>query len=206
VKENLFIYNFIIILVAGLGLITDIKNAPTMFMPFAISSYSILYLQKHQSESSSSWNKVEATMPVKKRSVILSKYMSFLIFIGIGCLIAGSYIVVFNILTSVMIWEKYLINLFLLVIGSMISSGAFLYPIVLTLGERENSTGLILAFICAGTSLYLISKIARRFLELGSVLELSEYLPFFLVYLGVSVIVFIVSYFISVRIYEKNEY
>ncbi|OBR65256.1 hypothetical protein A7K91_19930 [Paenibacillus oryzae] len=152
-------------------------------------------------DEASKWNKLEITLPVTRRAIISAKYLSFLLLILMG-------------------FATSLITLALHFLGGefdfdMIISGygyglqlsfstiALVYPLILLLGAEKSET---LLFIAAGFSYglrvlvwYILFLSDHTIQFKGS--AIVEYVS-----VAIALIMFVLSYFLSVRIHRNKEF
>ncbi len=202
-KDNILGSLLVILFVAVIGVL---ENSHLNVILLAISTFPILYMSYCQRETVANWNKLEKIMPIRANTVVLSKYVCFLLFIGIGCFVVGIYALI-NMIIGVMIWEPFLISLFLLVLGLHISIGAFFYPLSYKMDNGESQLiALMVAIILSTVLLYLTVQVGMVILELEHIFEIIEYPSFGIVYAIGMIVLFIFSYFIAQKIYAKKEF
>lgn len=154
-------------------------------------------------DESSKWNKMEITLPVKRKSIVTAKYISFIILIFIGLL--------FTLLTLLI--QRFIgakINSYILLEGYSyglslsISTVALLYPIILKFGANKNETMLMVAvgiaiairFLVWGILNLLIGNFTLNF----NGVEVGVYTVVF------SILLFIASYIISIYIHKIKSF
>lgn len=154
-------------------------------------------------DESSKWNKMEITLPVKRKSIVTAKYISFIILIFIGLL--------FTLLTLLI--QRFIgakINSYILLEGYSyglslsISTVALLYPIILKFGANKNETMLMVAVGIAITIRVLVWGILNLFIGNFTLnfngIEVGVYTTVF------SILLFIASYIISIYIHKRKSF
>lgn len=152
-------------------------------------------------DEASKWNKFEITLPVTRRAVISAKYISFLLLILMG--FATSLITValqglWGELDFGMIISGYGYGLQL-----SFSTIAIVYPLILKLGAEKSDTLLLTA---AGLSFglrillwYLLFLSDKTISFVGS--NIVDYVS-----LALALVMFVLSYLLSVRIHRNKEF
>lgn len=154
-------------------------------------------------DESSKWNKMEITLPVKRKSIVTAKYISFIILIFIGLLFT-----LLTLLIQSFIGAK--INSYILLEGYSyglslsISTVALLYPIILKFGANKNETMLMVAVGIDITIRFLVWGILNLFIGNFTLnfngIEVGVYTTVF------SILLFIASYIISIYIHKRKSF
>ena len=154
-----------------------------------------------QIDESSKWNKFELTLPVKRRTIINAKYVSFIILIAFGILISTLTAIVFIVFKgSVDIKDLILGYCFGLTLS--IATPAFMYPFILKMGAEKSDLIIVLSGGLSVVLMYSISILLSLF-----VTGISFRSPIVgITAVIVSVLLFILSYFLAVWIHRNKEY
>lgn len=147
-------------------------------------------------EFSSKWGKYKLTLPVKRIDIVKSLYINQLLWIMIGLLFVGIIIALSYLLHGIT-FEQFEGISGVLVLGISISltMGAIFIPMVYLAGEDKTIVFLIISLICAlGIATLLFNILFNRPL----------FGPFMLI--GCSILLFIVSFPLTVGIFKKKEY
>ena len=154
-----------------------------------------------QADESSKWGKFAITLPVKRRTIIHAKYVSSILLIAVGLIISTPTAV----LSSILIGD---INPDSIVFGYCFgltlsfSTVAFMYPILLKIGAEKHELVLILACGFSVGIMLLVSLILSLFKDginfRSSIVGITSVV--------VSVLLLVLSYFISVRMHGSKEY
>lgn len=149
----------------------------------------------------SKWNKFECTLPIRKNTIILAKYLSFCMLILFGFVI--------SILTGVLVLFKWTsVNMSSLIWGYeygltlSIIVAAIMYPVMLKIGTEKNELIILLsAFIAVIFMLF----IALFLSPLTGGMNLHSPLVG-IVSVCISLLLLLVSYFVSLWIYKNKEF
>jgi hypothetical protein len=152
-------------------------------------------------DAASKWNKFEITLPVTRRNIISAKYISFLFLILIG--IATSLITVafqglWGELNSKMIISGYGYGLQL-----SFSTIAIVYPLILKLGAEKSET---LMFAAAGLSFGLRLLVWYLLYLSDKTINFKSSIIVDYVSLALALVMFVLSYLLSVRIHQNKEF
>lgn len=167
---------------------------------FAGLSYTLLF-----NNSKSKWDKFELSAPVSRKDVIKSRYLSFLGYALLAIILAslafaGSYLFggMFNLDRLSM---GYTVGIILL-----LGVPAFLHPLVLVLGIDK---GQFLFLVATGLSLAILFVPSLVLGAVSGVVDVTDPLFATVIYRGIAiaivVVLFVVSYYLSVSIYSKKD-
>ena len=149
----------------------------------------------------SKWNKFERTLPIKYNDIIKAKYISFAILILLG-IVMGSITTIYAYVTNgysnvQSIFYGYEFGLTL-----SANTAGIMYPLMLKIGTEKNEMIMILSAIAAVGLLILLSAILKPLTG-----EMNMKHPLVgIVSAIVAVVIFIASYFVSVKIYQHKEF
>ncbi|WP_037284481.1 ABC-2 transporter permease [Saccharibacillus sacchari] len=151
-------------------------------------------------DESSKWNRFEITLPVTRYSIINAKYISFLMLIMMGVVVSLVTVALQRLrgeLSAELLFTGYSFGLQL-----ALTTIAIVYPLILKIGAEKSDT---LLFVAAGLAVGL------RFL-IWYLLYLSDDTINFKstivdqISLGLAIVMFVLSYGVSVMIYRKKEF
>lgn len=149
----------------------------------------------------SKWNRFELTLPVKYNDIIKAKYISFvmLLLFGIvmGSITAISVCVISGLSDMQAVLYGYEFGLTLAA-----TTAGIMYPLMLKIGTEKNELIMILSGIASIGLLVLISAILT---PLTGEMNMKHSLVG-IVSTTVALAIFIISYFVSVRIYCHKEF
>ncbi|MBP1904535.1 uncharacterized protein YacL [Paenibacillus turicensis] len=152
-------------------------------------------------DAASKWNKFEITLPVTRRNIITAKYISFLFLILIGVatsLITVAFQGLWGELNSKMIISGYGYGLQL-----SFSTIAIVYPLILKLGAEKSET---LLFAAAGLSVGLRLLVWYLLFLSDKTTNFKSSIIVDYVSLALALLMFVLSYFLSVRIHRNKEF
>lgn len=153
-----------------------------------------------QKDGASKWNKFELTMPISRADVIKARYISFVLYILLGIFMAILSAMIFYVVTGAVNTERMGYG-FIFGVSFAMSIPTFMTPLILIFGTDKNEV-LLMVSIILGLGLFLVSSVViTTFLRDFS----NANLVFRLGYLIFSIVLFAVSYFLSVFIYKRKE-
>ncbi len=195
-----------IIALIGFGLFSS-QGASTMalsYVSFAImGSFAGLSFTLLFNNSKSKWERFELTAPVTRVDVIKCRYISFLIFCIIGLAIGGTIFLLSSVINGVIDWDFFsrgiIIGILLLILAP-----AIMHPLILKFGI-EKGQPIFMISVALSIGVYALPSLvfnswfaALPNQELANIIYRAITILF-------SFIMFIVSYFISVKIYAKQD-
>lgn len=153
-----------------------------------------------QKDAASKWNKFELTMPISRKDVVTARYLSCILYVLIGVVMALLNVLVFYLVTGTVNPERVSYG-FAFGLGFALSIPIFMIPLVLIFGT-DKSESLMAVSIVVGLALFVgSSAIMTPFLKDTAN---SDFL-FRASYVVFSIVLFVVSYVISCCIYKKKE-
>lgn len=179
--------------VMGIAVIVIPEQTPQMyFILIGIVGFSINAATAIGNEFSSKWGKYKITLPVKRTDIVKSMFLNQLLWIIIGVLFVG-----IGLSLSFMLHEfsfeqfRVLIGLFVLGISISLIMGALFIPLIYLAGEDKIIVFLIISLLCAlgfSAMLFNIPLFGQSILIFSSLL------------------LFILSYPLTVYIFKRKEY
>ena len=159
-------------------------------------------------ESVSKWCKYKLTLPVRKKEIVKSQYISHLIWT-----MAGTGIVALFILLTVLIHgDRYFYYGFrdavTLILGGGVLAvfmGAVSYPLYYWWGGEKTEVILLLSVLVSGAAIGGLSLLINMLTGEGMVSDTEYYLSL-LVILGVAAAAFTGSYYLTSWIFRQKEY
>lgn len=149
----------------------------------------------------SKWNKFELTLPVKYNDIIKAKYISFAILFLFG-VVMGNITAISVYVTSGFSNMQSILYGYELGLTLAATTAGIMYPLMLKIGTEKNELIMILSAIASIGLLVLVSAILT---PLTSEMNMRHSLVG-IVSTIVALAVFIISYFVSVRIYRHKEF
>ncbi|HCU3057521.1 TPA: ABC-2 transporter permease, partial [Clostridioides difficile] len=148
------------------------------------------------------WDSYVLTMPINRNDIVLSKYLTMLIFSFIGVLVSLIVSVTIGYFKNTLILnETLLINALILSIS--VCFGSLILPLIYKFGTERVRLLMILCFLVPTLALLVFKSILENIsspISIEIILNTLVYsLPF------VAILLFVISYFISSKIYSKKE-
>ncbi|HCQ5613891.1 TPA: ABC-2 transporter permease [Clostridioides difficile] len=148
------------------------------------------------------WDSYVLTMPINRNDIVLSKYLTMLIFSFIGVLVSLIVSVTIGYFKNTLILnETLLINALILSIS--VCFGSLILPLIYKFGIERARLLMILCFLVPTLALLVFKSILENIsspISIEIILNILVYsLPF------VAILLFVISYFISSKIYSKKE-
>ncbi len=150
----------------------------------------------------SRWDKFELTMPITRTNVVTARYLFFLSLIGIGIFTTIPTYLFYRIAGGTLAFADGIGGMAYGTSVALLTS-AFMYPIILKIGADKNELIIVLcavgaAFLHIGFSFFALPFSAdTEIFILKTAPQLTA--------LGCSSVVFVLSYFLSCRIYARKE-
>lgn len=148
------------------------------------------------------WDSYVLTMPISRNDIVLSKYLTMLIFSFTGVLVSLIVSVTIGYFKNTLILnETLLINALILSIS--VCFGSLILPLIYKFGTERARLLMILCFLVPTLALLVFKSILENIsspISIEIILNTLVYsLPF------VAILLFVISYFISSKIYSKKE-
>lgn len=196
----------VLVLAAGIVMmITGNQTILELFVYISITAISAGAVSSMRKDAEAKWDKYEITLPVKKNDIVKSKYFSYA-----GWLITGFVTAVILVSAAVLIHGNVyfayglrdVISLFTLSIVIALMVGAIFFPLAYLIGIDKSEVLLISSIICGVGSAFLMVGLVNRW-------EIRDAFDFYLragILLMTSVLLFLLSYFITQTIFTKKEF
>ena len=158
-------------------------------------------------ESASKWEKYKLTLPIRRKSIIESQYISHTIWSIAGVVVVA----VFMAFTVIIHGDQYFYYGFrdaiTLVLGGGILAiliGAISYPLYYLWGAEKTEVILVIGVIGSIGIVFILTMLVNTFSD-GNVSDTLYYISLVIV-TAVTIIAYVSSYFISKFIFQKREY
>ncbi|MGP1491280.1 MAG: ABC-2 transporter permease [Treponema sp.] len=200
-KVLLIVVSFLLVLNIGLkNQILMISYVLLCMLGFPLNSVTSL-----QKESVTKWNKYKLTMPVTRAAIVRSYYVSLLLCLSVGIVFAGV-----GIVPAIMLhgfpFDKN-IDIFMLLVAGASSSlfmGAIFLPLFYSDGEERGEMFLVISVLC-GIGIVFGIIVCINMLVPPPVTTMQLILSGIGMLVS-ALIIFAVSYPLTVAIYHKKEY
>ena len=194
----------IFMLISGLFVIAVISQ--TLLIGYVLLSmvgFSTNAITSIKKEFISKWGKYKLTLPVKRAAIVKSYFISQLIWLLVGTLYAGIVISLSWALHGCPYDNSIdVVSIFAFGISVSIFTGAFFFPLLYLGGEERSDVFLVISLLCGiGVVLGIISVLNLYLAPSITTILLSA-----AVLLFSSLLLFALSYPLSVIIYHKKEY
>lgn len=153
-----------------------------------------------QKDGASKWNKFELTMPISRKDVIKARYISFLLYILLGILMAILSVLLYDVVTGATNYERVGYG-FVFGIAFAMSIPTFMTPLVLIFGIDKNEALLMVSVVISLFMFFGCSAILTPFLSNFS----NANLVFRIGYFILSIILYLLSYLFSLFLYKRKE-
>ena len=194
----------IFMLILGLFVVAVISQPLLIgYVLLSMVGFSVNAITSIKKELISKWGKYKLTLPVKRATIVKSYFISQLIWLLVGILYAGI------VISSS--WALHgcpydnsidVVSIFALGISVSIFTGAFFFPLLYLGGEERSDVFLVISLLCGiGVVLGIISVLNLYFVPGVITILLSA-----AILLLSSLLMFSLSYPLTVRIYHKKEY
>lgn len=167
-------------------------------LPFLLIPPQAFEVLKH--DAMSGWNKFEMTLPVKRRKIVQSKYLTFLLLFFMSVLLTFVLFYIANLF--IMLPFTNVFNFLLRGMGAVLCIAAIIYPMTYILGTEKSDTIMISSMGFTFGMFFLV------FILLQMIVGTSEGFDeiFSVTFFVASIFLFIVSYLISNIVYTKKEF
>ncbi len=199
----------VVFLTAGLALlITGNPSLLNILVIVSATAFAFNAISGFRKEASTKWNKYELTTPVRRKDIVKSRYISHIIWIVVGVVLS----VVFVGLTVLLHGNLYFyhvirdpLTLFCLSAGIALLVGTLYYPAIYLFGADRSEVIIIISLLGAVGIAFAIIWLINAGNDFN-VLSEPEYYLFIFLFLGIIVVLFLLSYFLTVAIYRGKEY
>ncbi|KYG29507.1 ABC-2 transporter permease [Alkalihalobacillus trypoxylicola] len=208
VDKSLKNYFFISVLLVAVMLLSsnDMLLSMATWVPIMFMISPAFEALKH--ESASGWNKFVLTFPIKRRHVVQSHYYFFLLLLLAGTMITFLLIFAMNEFIGG-IQVSALLNSLMNGMGIAFIIGYVSYPLTYYYGT-EKSDMILYIGVFSAIGIYIFAGwLFQQIISLGWFglsVEGHIDLIFSLLFLVLNLIIFILSYFVTVFIYQKKEF
>lgn len=210
--KGLFLNNFyeawsnlriaiLLILLFGVAVIyTGNSTLLEVFPYITISMFSVSGISSLRKDATSQWSRYELTLPVKRTGLMGSKYINYLFWVFGGLLVSA--VVVFTAYALHTNLHNYIVrdfsSLFSLGVGLAVLDGAIFFPLYIIFGADKSETLLVVSVI-------LSLALAISGINLVNMFDLSNTIRLAIFNLA-HVILYGLSYLVSVKLYTKRDF
>ena len=198
-----------VFLAVGIGLLISANHTLLNIYGLVTATvFSFNAVSGFRKEASTKWNKYELTAPVRRKDIVKSRYINHIIWIGAGLLLSA----VFIGLTILFHGNNYFyyevrdpLTLFSMSVGASLFMGTLFYPAVYFFGTDRSEIMIILSLLGAIGLTFGTIWVINAGHDFSSLSD-AKYFLCLAFFLGVAVVSFILSYFLTNFIYRRKEY
>lgn len=189
-----------------LGIFVVAVISPSLLIGYVLLSivgFSVLAITSIKKEFISKWGKYKLTLPINRANIVKSYFISQLIWLTAGTIFAAICISLSWILHGCPFDNTIdTLSVFTLGISVSLFTGAFFFPLFYLGGEEKSEVSVVIGLLCAiGITLGIIS-----ILNLYRVPGFTTILLSNAIIIVCSMVMFALSYPLTVSIYRKKEY
>lgn len=166
-----------------------------IFLPFFLIPVNAFEVLKH--DAMSGWNKFERTLPVPQRSIITSKYITFILLFGLSAIIVFVPFLIAHLFYYPTM-NVLLFNFLFRGMGLILCVAAIIFPLTYKLGTEKSDTVMMTSGGISVGLFFFVSVLLQ--MVIGTVEGFDEI--FSITFLGIAIFLLIVSYIVSNWMYK----
>lgn len=208
VIENIKIVFAFITLLGMALLFTGEASLLNIFSLIVAPVVAVLTISCLRKESSSKWSKYKPTLPVKRKEIVKGQYISHFLISLAGMLTVALFI----LLTVLIHGNQYFYYGFrdavtLILLGGILSIliGAIAYPLYYLWGAERTEIILVLSVVLSIAVIMGLSIFVNFFTGSGDVSDTVYYISLSAI-MAITVLIFLLSYFLTCQIFKYKEY
>jgi len=203
---NAKLFFIVTILLCALSVVTKSQMLLGAFILLCMIGFSIISIVGLRREIASKWNKYKITTPLKRVDIIRGYFLSHLLWLIVGMLIAGAGVAV-SVILSGLLFDKNIdiFNFYVLGIGISLFTGAFFFPLFFSRnGEERNEAFLAISLLCG---IGIIAGLATLMNNVfPTPMSNTQIIIAGIIIIAVAVFAIIISCFLTISIYRKRDY
>ena len=203
---NAKLFFIVTILLCALSVVTKSQMLLGAFILLCMIGFSVISIVGLRREIASKWNKYKITTPLKRVDIIRSYFLSHLLWLIVGMLIAGAGVAL-SVILSGLLFDKNIdiFNFYILGIGISLFTGAFFFPLFFSRnGEERNEAFLAISLFCG------IGIIAGLAMLMNAVfptpMSNAQIIIAGIIIMAIAVFAITISCFLTISIYRKRDY
>lgn len=208
VIENIKIVFAFITLLGMALLFTGEASLLNIFSLIVAPVVAVLTISCLRKESSSKWSKYKLTLPVKRKEIVKGQYISHFLISLAGMLTVALFI----LLTVLIHGNQYFYYgsrdaVTLILLGGILSIliGAIAYPLYYLWGAERTEIILVLSVVLSIAVIMGLSIFVNFFTGSGDVSDTVYYISLSAI-MAITVLIFLLSYFLTCQIFKYKEY
>ena len=197
---NRFMIIFVMALAVVGGVIVRVPGAHTVASFSIGGAFTTSFLFHFHRKDDAVWQKLETVMPIRPAFVELSRYLSFLVIFALIC--AGGFIYTFVNYASGVFCCRHaavseLVNSLQAIVSLYFLLGAILFPALRFFDAKRSVTVTYVSFLLAFAVFFAGIYVLFQWFEMPR--EIGNWK-----FAGVSVLLYVLSYFLSLRLYRRR--
>lgn len=195
----------------GAGIVMLILGNYLLFLIFGllcIVVFTFNAIASFRREISSNWVKYAITAPIKRRDVVRNQYINHMLWILAGTIVTAIFVGLIVLIHSFFIFEsgpRDLLLLFCVGVGISLLIGSIFYPVICLVGTDKSEITMILSLVGGiGITAGIIWSI--NFYYGFEPINDAQYLIGMLIYVGIVIVLFALSYFLTKHLNQSKEY
>ena len=192
------------VLLCALSIVMKSQMLLVTFILLCMIGFSIISIVGLRKEIASKWNKYKITTPLKRVDIIKGYFLSHLLWLIVGMLIAGAGVAL-SIILSGLLFDKNIdiFNFYVLGIGISLFTGAFFFPTVLFLERRRTKRGFF-GYQFALWNWYYCRSCQNAVFP--TPMSNAQIIIVGTIIITIAVFAFAISCFLTISIYRKRDY
>ena len=203
---NAKLFFIVTILLCALSVVMKSQMLLGAFVLLCMIGFSIISIVGLRKEIASKWNKYKIATPLKRVDIIRGYFLSHLLWLIVGMLIAGAGVAL-SVILSGLLFDKNIdiFNFYVLGIGISLFTGAFFFPLFFSRnGEERNEAFLAISLLCG------IGIIAGLATLMNAVfptpMSNAQIIIAGIIIMAIAVFAITISCFLTISIYRKRDY
>lgn len=193
------------------GLVLLITGNPSLLNILVVVSstaFAFNAVSGFRKEASTKWNKYELTTPVRRKDIVKSRYIIHISWIVVGVVLSSIVVGLAVILHGNLYFYHVIrdpLTLFCLSVGIALLMGTLYYPAIYLFGADRSEAIIIISLLGAVGIAFSIIWLINAGNDFNALSD-PEYYFFIALFLGIVIILFLLSYVLTVAIYRRKEY
>ena len=185
----------LMVLLCALGIVMKNQMLLISFTLFCMVGFSLISLVGSLKERGFKWDKYKLSMPVRRAEIVRSYFLSLLLWLVFGMLLAGSGIGLSLVIRGFLFDKPTGVSLF---------AGAIFFPLYCSSGGEERGEALLVISLLLGFG--IIAAISSFInVRIPTPLTARGTIAVGIMILSAAVCVFVFSYVLTIRIYRRRD-
>ena len=202
IYRSIYAYAGLAILVSGIILYFGGASVSSIAALLIILLISVSSLEITKIESRSGYDKYVLTLPVSRSNIVQSHYIFYFLVVIIGAILSYGMIYVYDLVSGTTI--DGIFNSVSMGTFTVLVAGAIIYPILYIFGSEKSDAIVLGAGFIGLFANFGLQSIVDQLLLSNLNIDPSLYIPVIFVIFGI--IIYILSYFVAVFIYNMKEF